>query len=191
MVITFTEIITRILFQAQRGSESAELANLNTQSVAESIMPSVLQEVTLKYANGDSNQQSLLRQTHTIALTDGVGAIPAEVLTTCVWGSSVWVDDETEISQNMSYSPWISFINPSQLETLIGRYSIRSDTELYWADPGESYPDLTRTGNVSLTIATVLSIPADPDTETGWPGEAESDVIDRAAEYLRGAKLAA
>lgn len=187
--MTYTELCTRILFEAQRGGEKAELANLNTQSVIESIMPSVLQEVTLKYARGDSNQQSLLRQTHTITLTNGVGTIPDEVLTTCVWGSSVYIDAEPTIGPLMTYAPWISFINPA--DDRLGYYSIRGNDELYWADPGESYPSLTRDGEVLLTIATVLSIPASADTETGWPSEAESDVIDRAAEYLRGAKIAA
>jgi len=187
--MTYTELITRIIFEAQRGGEKAELANLNTQSVAESIMPSVLQEVTQKYASGDSSKQSLLRQTHAITLTNGVGTIPDEVMTTFVWGSSVYIDDEPTIGPLMTYTPWISFINPA--DDRLGYYSIRGTDEFYWADPGENYPDLTRTGDVSLTIATVLTVPDDPDTDTDWPAEAESDVIDRAAEYLRGAKIAA
>lgn len=187
--MTYQEICDRILLEAQRGGEKAEQANLNSQSIIEAMMPSVLQEITLKYARGDSDKQSLLRQTHTITLTDGVGEIPADVLTTCIWGSSVYIDDEPEIGPLMSYTPWISFINPA--DDRLGYYSIRGTDELYWADPGESYPDLTRTGDVSLTIATVLSIPVDPDVDTGWPSEAESDIIDRGAEYLRGAKLAA
>lgn len=186
--MTYQELCDRILLEAQRGGEAAELANLNTQSVIESIMPSVLQDITLKYASGDSDKQSLLRQTHAITLTNGTGTIPAGILTTCVWGSSVYIDDEPEIGPLMSYTPWISFINPA--DDRLGYYSIRSNNELYWADPGESYPDLTRDTAVSLTIATALSIPADPDTPTGWPAEAESDVIDLAAEWLRGAKIA-
>jgi hypothetical protein len=187
--VTYQELCARILLEAQRGGERAKLANLNTQSVIESIMPSALQEITLKYARGDSDKQSLLRQTHAITLTDGVGALPTTALSTCVWGSSVYVDDEPDIGPLMSYAPWISFINPAS--DLLGYYSIRGNSELYWADPGESYPDLTRTTDISLTIATVLTVPADPDTETGWPSEAESDVIDLAAEWLRGAKVAA
>lgn len=188
--MTYQELCDRILFEAQRGGERAELANLNTQSVIESIMPSVLQEVTLKYAGGDSNQQSLLRQTHAVTLTDGVGVLPGEVLTTCVWGSNVFVDDEPTLGPLMSYTPWIDFIAPAT-SGLIGRYSIRGSHEFYWADPGEDYPNLTRDGEVSVTIATVLSIPASATDQTGWPSEAESDIIDRAAEYLRGAKITA
>lgn len=189
--MTYQEICDRILLEAQRGGEKAEMANLNTQSVIEAMMPSVLQEVTLKYARSDSDKQSLLRQTHTITLAAGIGEIPADVLTTCIWGSSVEVADEPEITQAMGYTPWISFISPSSLDVLMGQYSIRGNHELFWADPGESYPDLTRDGEVSLTIATTLSIPADPDDQTGWPAEAESDVIDLAASWLRGEKIAA
>ena len=187
--MTYQEICDRILLEAQRGGEKAEQANLNSQSIIEAMMPSVLQEITLKYARGDSDKQSLLRQTHTITLADGVGEIPADVLTTCIWGSSVYVDDEPEIGPLMSYTPWISFINPA--DDRLGYYSIRGTDELYWADPGEVYPDLTRDGDISLTIATTLAIPADPDTETGWPSEAESDVIDLGANWLRGENVAA
>lgn len=187
--MTYQEICDRILLEAQRGGEKAEQANLNSQSVIEAMMPSVLQEITLTYARGDSDKQSLLRQTHAITLTNGVGTIPAAALTTCIWGSSVYVDDEPEIGPLMSYTPWISFINPA--DDRLGYYSIRGNHELFWADPGESYPDLTRDGEVSLTIATTLSIPADPDDQTGWPAEAESDVIDLAASWLRGEKIAA
>jgi hypothetical protein len=189
--MTYQEICDRILLEAQRGGEKAEQANLNSQSVIEAMMPSMLQEITLRYARSDSDKQSLLRQTHAITLTNGVGTIPANVLTTCIWGSTVDVADEPEITQAMSYTPWNSFISPSSLDDLMGRYSIRGDHELYWADPGEVYPDLTRDGEVSLTIATTLAIPAAATDQTGWPAEAESDVIDLGANWLRGEKIAA
>ena len=186
--MTLTEIFQRAQLEAMRGSEAAEMANLDTQAVVQAILPSVLQEVTLKYAGGDEDKRSLLRQTHTVTLTDGVGTLPSEVLTTCIWGSSVWVESEPTVGPLMSYEPWISFISSSS--DLIGRYSIRGDYELYWADAGETYPDLTRDTEVLVTIATVLTPPADPADPTGWPAEAESDVIDRLAEWLRGAKVA-
>lgn len=188
--MTYTELCARILLEAQRGGEKAEQANLNTQSVIEAIMPSVLQEVTLKYARGDSDKQSLLRQTHAITLTNGVGTLPATVLSTCVWGSSVYVDDEPEVGPLMSYTPWISFINPSS--DLLGYYTIRGNDQFYWVDPGDVYEvGVGRSTDISLTIATVLTVPDDPDDDTEWPPEAESDVIDLASEWLRGARIAA
>lgn len=188
--MTFSEIIARILFEAQRGGEAPEMSNLNTQSVIESIMPSVLQAITLKYANGDSDQQSLLRQTHTITLTNGVGELPSDALSTCIWGSSVYVDDESEIGPLMSYTPWVSFINPSS--DLLGYYTVRGNDEFFWVDPGDVYEvGVGRDGDVSLTIATTLTIPTDPDTDTGWPAEAESDIIDYAANMIRGSAIAA
>ena len=184
--MTYEEVCTRILFEAQRGGEKAELANLNTQSVIESIMPSVLQDVAQRCA-GDPQRQSLLRQTHTVTLASGVGTLPAEVLTSCIWGSTVWVADENDVGPRMSFTPWVSFINPA--DDRLGYYSVRGDHEFYWADPGESYPDLTRTGDVQYTGATTPTVPANATDETGWGAEIESDVIDRAAEYLRGVAL--
>lgn len=149
-------------------------------------MPSVLQDVALKCA-GDPQKQSLLRRTSTVTLTAGVGTLPEGVLTSCVWGSTVWVEDDATVGPLMSFSPWVSFINPS--DTRLGYYSVRGDHELYWADPGESYPNLTRDGDVLYTGATTPDIPASATDETNWGAEIESDVIDRAAEYLRGVAL--
>ena len=188
--MTYEELTTRILYEAQRGGEQAEMANLNTRSIIESIMASVLQDIALSYARGDSDKQSLLRVTHTVALTDGVGALPDEVLTSCVWGSSVEVEGEPDVGPLMSYTPWISFINSG--DDRLGCYSIRGNYEFYWVDPGDVYtPGSGRTGDVEVTIASVPAIPADPTDPTGWPAEIESDVIDRAAELLRGAAIAA
>lgn len=190
--MTYTEICTRILYEAQRGGEAAEQSNLNSRTVIESIMPSVLQEVALKYA-ADPEKQSLLRRTHTVTLAVGVGTLPDEVLTGCVWGSTVWVPSDVEVGPLMSFTPWVSFIEQSDDGFgLVGKYSIRGDNELYWVDPGEVYtPGSGRTGNVEVTIASVPVIPANPDTEVDWPDEVQSDVIDLASEWLRGAAIAA
>lgn len=153
-------------------------------------MPSVLQEVTLKYASGDEDKRSLLRQTHSVTLTDGIGALPATAMTTCVRGSSVWVTAEPAIGPLMSYVPWVDFTNPT-LDTLLGYYSIRGNYEFYWADPGEIYPVLTRDGAVLVTIATVLTVPATASSPTGWPEIIETDVINLASEWLRGMEIAA
>jgi hypothetical protein len=190
--MTYQELCERILLEAQRGGERAEQANLNTQSVIEAIMPSVLQDVALKFAR-DEEGRSLLRQTHTITLTDGVGVVPAAVLTQCKWGASIADPADVTVAQLQSFvAYWQDFVQPrSGLEADIPLWTIKGNDEFHYLEAGEDYdPADGFDGDVELTIATVPSIPASAADQTGWPSEFESDVIDYGAEMLRGMKIA-
>ena len=67
---------------------------------------------------------------------------------------------------------------------------MKDDSDFYYASPTEDTYN-TFTGNIEYIGSTVPEIPADPDDPTGWPGEIETDVIDLAAEWLRGVRIAA
>lgn len=188
--MTFTELCQRILLEAQRGGERAELANLDTQSVIEAIMPSVLQEVTTRYAANPSTQ-SLLRQSHTVAITSGVGTLPDTVLTECLTGSMVLEpDDDEAFPEDVAFIPqYVNFAGAKRYEPRLGYYCVLGNRVIHYVSPTGDYGDFT--GNLTYIGATVLSVPADPDIPTGWDAEAESNVINLAAEWLRGAKIAA
>lgn len=191
--MTYQELCNRILLEAQRGGERAELANLNTQSVIEAMMPSVLQDVALKFAR-DEEGRSLLRETHTITLTLGVGTVPASVLTQCKWGASISDPLDTTVAQLQSLvAYWQDFVQlRTGLEADIPWWTIRGNDEFYYLAAGEDYdPTAGYDGDIELTIATVPSIPAAATDQTTWPPEFESDVIDYGAEMLRGMKIAA
>lgn len=191
--MTYTELITRIIFEAQRGGEKAELANLNTQSVAESIIPTALQDVALKFARTDEGR-SLLRQTHTITLANGVGTIPATALTQCKWGALVSDPDDVTVAQAQSLVPeWQDFVQErAGVMAEPVWWTIKGNSDFHYLESGETYdPAAGKDGDIELTIATVPEVPTDPDAELTWPDEVQMDVVDYTAELLRGAKLAA
>src|ERR1044071_5883070 len=101
--MTYAELCQRIIFEAQRGGGRAELVNLNTQSIVEAIMPSVLQEITLRcWANPD--KRPLLKQSHTIEIADGVGVFPTLALKEALTGGMVLEpDDPNVLPEDISY----------------------------------------------------------------------------------------
>jgi hypothetical protein len=190
--MTYQEVIDRILYEAQRGGEKAEQANLNTQSVVEAIMPSLLQRVALKYAS-DEEGRSLLRQTHALTLAAGVATLPAAVLTQCKWGASVSDPEDATVARAQSLVPyWQDFVQErSGIQAEPAWWTIRGDDQFHYLEPNESYDAAAgKDGEIELDIATVPAIPASASDATGWPAEIESDVIDTGAEILRGAKIA-
>jgi hypothetical protein len=173
---TYQTLIDLALQQALAGGDQLRSALLDADMTMESLVQQVFQQVALRYAGGDSDSQSLLRATHTVALTNGVGTLPDEALTSCIWGSSVDVDGEPLIGPAMSYIPWISFTQPS--DNLLGYYSVRGNTEFYWIDPNETYtPGAGRTGNVEVTIASVPLVPASASDPVDVPSECFSDLV--------------
>lgn len=187
----YNELCTRILFEAQRGGEVSELANLNTQSVIESMMPSVLQEVTTRcYANPD--KRPLLKQTHTIAIANGVGTFPTGAMKEALADGLVLEPDDADVlPEDISYVPeWIDYVAAKTYEPRLGYFSVKDDSSFYYASPTEDTYN-TFNGNIAYTGTTVPTIPVSANDPTGWSDEIETDVIDLASEWLRGAKIAA
>lgn len=189
--MTLQELADRIILEAQRGSEQAELANLNTQSVIEAIMPSVLQEITLRcWANPD--KRPLLKQSHTIAMIDGVGVFPATALKEALTGGMVLEPDDADVlPEDISYVPeWVDYVAAKNYEPRLGYFSVKDDADFYYASPTEDTYN-TFTGDIGYIGHTQPTPPAAATDATGWPSEIETDVIDLCAEWLRGAKIAA
>jgi hypothetical protein len=188
--VTYQEICDRMLLEAQRGGEALELANLNSQSIIEAMMPSVLQDVALAcWANPD--KRSLLRRTTTVAIAAGVGTVDATVLTECWSGAMILEPDDAGIlPEDISYVPeYVDYVAAKGYEPRLGYFCVKGDDQLFYVSPtDDDYASFT--GNIELTAASVPAIPGDPDDPTGWPAEIESDVIDRGAEMLRGMKIA-
>ena len=187
--MTYEELCQRIILEAQRGGERAELANINTQSVVEAIMPSVLQDIALKCFH-DPDKRPLLKRTHTIAMTSGVGVFPAEALKEALTAGMVLEPDDTSIlPEDISYVPeFVDFVAAKNYEPRLGYFCVRDDVDFYYASPTEdSYG--TFDGNLEYIGHTVPTIPADETDDLDWPDEVQSDVVDYAAEILRGAKI--
>jgi hypothetical protein len=186
--MTYQELIDRILLEAQRGSEQAELANLNTQSVIEAIMPSVLQDVAIRCAD-DPDKQSLLRRSFTIAITDGVGTLDPLILTARLTGGMVSEPDDSDVlPEDVSFVPqYLDYVAAKNYEGRLGYWCV-NDTTVYYASPNDTtYAAFN--GNITYLGASTPEIPADPGDPLDWGSQVESDVIDWAAELLRGAKM--
>jgi hypothetical protein len=187
--MTLTEIFQRAQLEAMRGGEGAELANLDTQAVAQAMLPSVLQQVTLTcYA--DPDRRPLLKQSHAITIADGVGVFPSAALKQALPGGMVLEpDDEEVLPEDISYVPeWVDYVAAKAYEPRLGYFSVRDDSDFYYASPTEDTYN-TFDGDITYIGATVPAIPAGPADPTGWPSEIESNVVDVLAEYLRGAKV--
>lgn len=190
--MTYQELCTRILLESQRGNERAEMANLNTESVIEAMMPSVLAEIAIRYA-GNPDTQSLLRQTHTITLTNGVGTLPDDVLTGCLAGGALIDPNDADVAQDLTFVPqYFDFIEAKSFEPRLGYWNVKGDTALHYVTPTATQDEYnTFDGDVEYIGATTPTIPALATSQTGWPAEIETDVINLASEWLRGMKIAA
>lgn len=188
--MTYKEICQRILLEAQRGGEAAELANLDTQSIIEAIMPSVLQEITTRYA-ANENTWSILRQTSTIAMTNGVGDLPDAVLTECLKGGMVLEPDDADVlPEDIALIPqYVDFVAAKGYEDRLGYWCVLGNRILHYVSPTGDYGDFT--GDLDYIGATTPTVPAADTDPTGWDAECETDVINLASEWLRGAKIVA
>ena len=189
--MTYTEICERILYESQRGGEKAEQANLNTRSVIESIMPSVLQDITME-CWADPNKRPLLKQSHTITIASGVGIFPPTAFKEALTDGMVLEPDDTDVlPEDISYVPgWVDYVAAKNYEPRLGYFSVRDDTDFYYASPTEDTYN-TFDGDIEYIGHTQPAIPADPDDAVDWPEEVQSNVIDKAAEWIRGAKIVA
>lgn len=155
-------------------------------------MPSVLQEITLRcWANPD--KRPLLKQSHTITLALGVGTFPPAALKEALSGGMVLEPDDVDVlSDDISYVPeYVDFVAAKNYEPRLGYFSVKDDTDFCYASPSEDTYD-TFNGDITYTGATVPEVPdiADVDDELPWVLEIQTDVINLAAEWLRGAAIA-
>ena len=182
--MTYQELCDRILLQAQRGGEKAELANLNTQSVIEAIMPAIMQAVA-EIGAGDPDKRPLLRRTKVIAMTNGTGTITGDVLTKC-FNEATFLDP-ADLSKTYSWeADYFDFINaPSGL---LGYFCSSIENTIVQREPQTDYALATGfTGNMRLTVPCVPAIPAAAGDQVVVADVIVSDIISVGAEMLRGA----
>lgn len=186
--MTYEEICLRIKLEAQRGGEKAELANLDTESVIEAIMPSLLDAVTLECAS-NPDKLSLLRRTHSITITNGVGTLPDSVMTQCVAGAMVLEpDDDTVLPEDISFVPqYVDYVSAKGFDPRLGYFCVKGDRDLRYVSPTATELDYdVFDGDLEITVASALEIPATATETLTWDAEVISEIIDRGANMLRG-----
>lgn len=189
--MTYAEFIASACTQALSGVDANVSPILDIEMVAEALVPTVFQQVAARYA-ADPDKRSLLRRTHTIALTNGIADLPDEALSAGKAGAIVNDPTDVTVAQNASMVwYWNDFVAPrSGLLAQIPQWIINDDDGLlntfHYLEANETYdPSSGFTGNLEIMISSVPEIPATAATTLNVPGEALSDLISALASALR------
>lgn len=179
----YSEWIERVRLEAQRGSEQAELSQLDTQPIIEAIQPSVFQLVGEQCA-ANPRTRDLLKRTVTVALADGIGTLPVYVLEKYMEDSTVY--DEDDLAKTFC---WVrnfnDFIGP--LSDLLAYYNVREGHTLYVRDVGEEFTvPLTLAVDISVNVPCAPVRPAAATDPIDAVDEVLSNLVDVGAAFLRG-----
>lgn len=187
MVVSYKTFLGLACNEALAGLTN-QLASpiLDVELIAETLVPEVFQAVALSYA-ADPQKASLLNRDNTITLADGVGDLPAVVLTECKFNGTVYDPDDDTVAPTMSLvRTWFDFITPSSLDRLTGRWTIK-DAQIYWIEAGATYSSTSgKSGDIVLNIPSVPEIPDSENDDMEVADEALSDLITALAQRLRG-----
>lgn len=184
----FSEMLSVAYFQALRGMGAKAAPNLDdATTIMEAMVPTVFQAVAESCA-GDPDRQSLLRRTHTISMTNGVGVLPDEVLTSCMNNSSIADPDDISVGKFQSFVPqWVDFIGPrDNIQTQLNWFNVKGDSDLHYLAANEEYdPDNGFDGDLELTVPSVPETPTLATDTVDVPSEVASDLIAALADSLR------
>lgn len=186
--MTFAEMLDVAYFQALRGLDANTAPNRDDAiAIMEAMVPTIFQAVAESYAS-DSDKQSLLRRTHAITMTNGVGVIPDEVLTSCLKNSSIADSTDVEVGKYQSFVPqWVDFIGPrDNIQIQLNYYCVKGDDDLHFLAANEDYdPDDGFDGDLELTVPSVPEVPTLSTDTVDVPAEVASDLIESLANALR------
>jgi len=180
--MTFQEFIDAAIFQS--GTQA-------TDAQAESLVPTVFQNVAMEYA-GDPEKRNILRRTHTLTLTNGVANLPDEALSAGKAGAVINDPTDVSVAQNASMVwYWNDFVAPrSGLLSQIPQWIINDDNgtlnTFYYLEANATYdPSSGFTGSLEIMIPSVPTIPATASAALDVPSEALSDLIEALASALK------
>jgi hypothetical protein len=185
---TYQDLIDLAMQQALAGGDQLQSALLDADMTMESLVQTVFQTVARRLAD-DEEGRSLLRRTHSITLTNGVGVVPDEVLTQCKYGASIADSADDTVAQLQSLVPyWQDFVQPrSGLMAQIPWWTIKDDVALHYLEIGEDYDPTTGfNGPIELTIASVPVVPAANTDPLDVVAEVFSDLVTALATAIKG-----
>lgn len=190
----YSEMLDVAYFQALRGLDAKAAPNLDdATTIMEALVPSIFQSVAERYAS-DPRTQSLLRRTHTLSVSSGAATLPDEVLTSCLWNSSIDDPSDVTVAQAQSFVPqWYDFVQPrDNFQTQLNWYCVKGDSDFHFLEANEDYdPSAGFTGSLELTVPSVPEIPTLAAGTVDVPSEVASDLIEALANALRGTLLKA
>lgn len=186
--MSYEEFVATALQMALSGADASQSDLLNMEMTAESLVSNVFRTVTLTIC-ADPDKRSLLRRSHTIALTSGVGTLPTTVLMETLPGAVVLdPDDATITADDMSFvSEYQDFVTAKGFESRLGYWHVDANTTtgntISYIRPSDTVP--TKTGNITLITVTVPTIPATSSTTLDAPQEFINLALAQLANALR------
>lgn len=188
--MTLQELLDIAYFQALRGMDARTAPNLDdATTIMEALVPSVFQAVAESYA-ADPRKQSLLRRTHSLTLTNGVAVLPDEVLTSCMWNSSIDDPSDVLVAQAQSYvGSWFDFVQPrDNWQIQLNLYTVKGDRDFHYLAANEDYDSSDGTdGTLQLTVPSIPETPTLSTDPVDVDAEVASDLIEALADALRSA----
>jgi hypothetical protein len=188
---TYAQFIALACQQALSGQNPLTSPILDIEMTAETLVPTVFQDVAMSYA-ADPDKRNILRRTHTLTLTNGVADLPDEALSAGKAGAVINDPTDVTVAQNAAMVwYWNDFVAPrSGLLSQIPQWIINDDDGLlntfHYLEANETYdPSSGFTGSLEIMISSVPEIPATAGTALSVPGEALSDLISALASALR------
>lgn len=188
MAITWSRMIFTLVSQAQRGTQAAQWNQLDTQGIAETLMPTVFQKIG-EMAAGDERKRSLLKRTVSLSFTNGSATIPDYVLTQYLEDATY--TDNDDLTKKYSWVREFSDFIDSSLQnppwSNLGYYNVTGGVTIRQIEAGVPYnPSSGITDTRSLNIPCVPVRPATAATDVDIPDEILSDIFAIGSELLRG-----
>jgi hypothetical protein len=171
--LTYEEFIATACQMALSGADASKSSLLNPEQTAESLVSNVFRNITL-IINADPDKRSLLRRTHTVALTTGVGTLPTTILMEALTGATISDPDDATVAKNMSYVPdYFDFLDAKAYEPRLGYWHVSANTTtgntISYVRPADAAP--AKTGNITLVVVTVPTVPATSGATLDAPQE--------------------
>lgn len=181
MAITWTQLISLAINTATAGTDIDNNPIIKQRLEAGAMTDQALQSLAVMVA-GDPELRARLEKRFTVAMTNGIGAIPAGMLAEYLREGSVRDEDQTLFTAGNIYAR-IKFANDffSDTQTLLPRYCLISN-QIYACPPGTT--DYT-TFSGNLVIDAPFA-PTTADLDTTVPDEVINELVENLARRLRG-----
>jgi hypothetical protein len=147
MSISLQQLIDESILQAKRGLDPNAVID---PLVAESLLPTVFQQVGIDCAK-DERKRSLLRREKTITFSGGTATVTSDVFTQYAEDSLLYDPDDTSTEYSLCRN-WSDFVRSG--DSLLGRYSFNGST-IGILEPNEVYDP---TSGTSARIERLLSL---------------------------------
>lgn len=188
MAFHLKQWVNRSIALALSGEDMTSTPILDPEDIAETWAHHCMYEVTETFAS-DETTRRLVTETITIALTNGVGALPSRVLTQFLPEAVVSDPADATVVRRMTWLPWEDFIR-APIDANRGYFSTKGSS-FYLVRPGAAYtPGVGMTGNVDVTVAAGFDMPANETAAITVPLRVEVALVQALAEKLRPRRAA-